>query len=504
MNQRKSGVLLSYVYSVIHIIVNLLYIPILLRTIGKEEYGLYQLVGSFVSYVSILESFISAGVLRYYCKYRQVGNEAEQENVLAISRTIYRVLALLVTLIGVALVFLFRLGYRSALTAAQMDEASFMLVLMIANLMIHLLSGIYTAAINAHERFVFLKLLQIGSVSLLPIAILLITRRLPYAYVVVLSQVLIELTVAILKWVFAKRTLGIRVVYHEKNPQMMREIASLSLSLLLALLADRIFWKTDQIIIGKAIDTGAVAVYSVGAQIYLTYSQIGTTISSVFMPRLSRLYDKEHDMAAVSDLFIRVGRISFEILSLVLIGFIFFGREFIQLWAGQSFGDAFWIAVIIMIPVTIDAIQNLGLSILQIQNRYFFRSKIYFAIALANIVLTVLLVQRIGIIGAAISTTVSFFLGNGLIMNCYYARTVKLDIRRFWLQIIRLAPSLLLCAAAGFLLTYIHAASRILEFVLHLAIFVPTAALILYAFGMNQYEKNLVAGLLRKLLRRRT
>ena len=80
----------------------------------------------------------------------------------------------------------------------------------------------------------------------------------------------------------------------------------------------------------------------------------------------------------------------------------------------------------------------------------------------------------------------------------------KLDIRRFWLQIIRLAPSLLLCAAAGFLLTYIHAASRILEFVLHLAIFVPTAALILYAFGMNQYEKNLVAGLLRKLLRRRT
>lgn len=44
MNERKIGILLSYLNIALHAIVGFLYVPILLHFIGKEEYGLYQLL----------------------------------------------------------------------------------------------------------------------------------------------------------------------------------------------------------------------------------------------------------------------------------------------------------------------------------------------------------------------------------------------------------------------------------------------------------------------------
>lgn len=104
-NQRKIGIILSYIYTATHVVVNLLYVPLLLRTIGQSEYGLYQLVGSLIAYISIMESLLSAGVVRYYCKYKNENNQEKMENVLAISQRIYSFFALIVCVCGVVLIF---------------------------------------------------------------------------------------------------------------------------------------------------------------------------------------------------------------------------------------------------------------------------------------------------------------------------------------------------------------------------------------------------------------
>lgn len=54
MNQRKMGAVLSYVNIFLSILVGLVYTPIMLRLLGQSEYGLYSLIGSFVSYLSVL------------------------------------------------------------------------------------------------------------------------------------------------------------------------------------------------------------------------------------------------------------------------------------------------------------------------------------------------------------------------------------------------------------------------------------------------------------------
>lgn len=65
INQRKAGVILSYAGEIVKILVNLIYTPIMLRLLGQSEYGLYQLVYSVVSYLSLLSLGFGSSYLRF-------------------------------------------------------------------------------------------------------------------------------------------------------------------------------------------------------------------------------------------------------------------------------------------------------------------------------------------------------------------------------------------------------------------------------------------------------
>ena len=48
-------------------------------------------------------------------------------------------------------------------------------------------------------------------------------------------------------------------------------------------------------------------------------------------------------------LFIKVGRVQFLILTLIIVGFSTLGQQFIALWAGENYEYAFWIALLLML-----------------------------------------------------------------------------------------------------------------------------------------------------------
>ena len=78
-------------------------------------------------------------------------------------------------------------------------------------------------------------------------------------------------------------------------------------------------------------------------------------MSSVFTPRIHQLVqdnkdDKARLRTVLTELFVRVGRIQFLILSLVCTGIIFFGKPFIYFWAGPGYDDAYIIVLLLIMP----------------------------------------------------------------------------------------------------------------------------------------------------------
>ena len=499
----KLGVLTSYLWVVVHIGVNFIYAPLLLSTLGKSEYGLYQVVASFLAYINVLETSLSAGVLRFYCNAKANNNEKNVWNVLAICRIIYQKLTVVIIGIGCVVLFVFHSFYASSFTRKELTEGTVMLALLIFNICITMLNALYLACIRGNERYVFEKLLSIISQIVQPVLCLMILYKLPYAIVVTLIQVLMNVIVSIIRYIYAKRELDVKIVLYNRDSRLERNILLFAGGLLLSNIADQIFWKTDQIILAKMYNTATVAIYAIGSQIYTNYMYVGTTVAGVFFPKISVYHQQQDGLKKISDLFIRVGRIAFILCFLVLSAFMIFGKEFIYFWVGQEYYSAYGVALVVMIPFTLDVIQNLGLTILQVIDRYSFRAKMYFVAAVLNIISTIILAKYFSGFGAALSTGITMLITSGIIMNIYYCKIVQLDIFMFWKNIasifLRLLPVVVLGVATNRVLGQ---TKSIMIFVIKMFGYSLVYCVAGYIIAMNNEERETVKKIFSKVLKK--
>ena len=499
---------MSYLYMVVQVIVNLIYVPLLLSTIGRNEFGLYQLVGSVMAYLLIMNSTIAAAVQRYYNKYLALHEDEKAENVLGVSRLIYHVLSGVAIVVGIALIAIANVVYAESLTPDELSELSVMLAILIANVIIVLNNSIYTATIEAHERFVFQNSVQVLVTALQPVFIAIAVWIYPFAVSVIVVQLVSVIIEVVLRRYYSNNKLGVRVIMHDLDRSLVRGLLMFSGSILLATVADQIFWRTDQLILGYFFGTASVAVYGIAAQVFMCYMPLGLAISNVFLPKATRIFQGEETDETLSDLFVRIGRIQFLVLFAVLTGFIVFGDAFIYLWAGEGFHDAYLIAIIIMVPFTTDLIQNVGLTVLRVNNTYGFRARVYFACAVVNIALTILFIQWFGILGAAFSTALSLIFCSGIVMNIFFWKRTGLDIPRFWRQICRCAAPLFALFLVVFALytQLLPAADNWLLLLAYLVVYVIVYLAVCWLFSFNDYEKNLLRNIrdsfLRTVLRR--
>lgn len=499
MNERKIGILLSYLNIALHAIVGFLYVPILLHYIGKSEYGLYQLIGSLIAYFSIMDFGLTAAVTRFYTKYKALKDKVGMENILAISLYGYGGATGLSLLVGGICYWNLDSIFGASMTAGELLEARHMFLLLLFNIAVSLSTMVFRSVINAYEKFLFLKGLETVQLILQPALVILILQKYPTAMAVAVAQTMLNVGLILARIYYCFARLHITIQFHYWNQELFHDFKKLALSVFCVSLIDQVFWKTNQIILGIVQGTGAVAVYSIASLIYMNYMALSTAISGVYLPHITEMVAQRKPMEELSALFIQIGRWQYYLLALVATGFIIFGRQFIQLWAGSGFEDSYWITILIILPFTIDLIQNIGLAILQAMNRYEFRAKIYFLTGVLNLVLAIPLGIKYGGIGCAVATGFSMLIGNGVVMNYFYKKYIGLDIHRFWKQIGRVSLSVGLCLVVGYGVDHVISGTGKLLFLLKILGYMVLYGVMVYFTAMNPEEKEKVRGIGKRL-----
>lgn len=502
VNKRRTGAIVSYVYSIVQMVVNLLYVPLLLQGIGQSEYGLYQMVGSIIAYLSIINSTFSAGAVRYYSKFYVLGDTGGMANTLGILRRIYKVAYLIVIAATAVAVGAVTVIYQNSLSPWEIQESCMMLGVLALNLMLTMENTISVACITAHEEFSFLKLSQLGVLVVQPILVVAFIQWFPFAITVACVQLVCNLVLVATQLLYSKRRLGMDVRLRFLDKDLEHRIIAFSGTIVLATVADQIFWRSDQLILAYMYGTGPVAVYAVGSQVVNAYLPLGVAVSSVFLPRVSELWHRDHNLQAISDLFIKVSRVTLYPLLAVLLGFIVFGHDFIRLWAGEGYDAAYWVTVLELVPFTVDVAQNIGLTILQVMNRYGFRAKMYFVAAVINIALTIVLAQQMGIVGAAVASGVAMVISSGFILNWFYQNKVGMDMLAWWRSVLReVVPMVVLCVVACLAWGPFAGCGWGL-LVAGILLWAVAFSLVSYFLCANEYEKGLVRGVVKKVMRR--
>ncbi len=501
MNERKIGILISYLNIILHAVIGFIYVPLLLHYIGKSEYGLYQLIGSFIAYFSIMDFGLTAAVVRFYTKYKAVNDNLGMENILAVAARGYGIIALILFIAGVICYINLDVIFAASMTIAEFATAKTLFLLLLFNIVITLTTMMFRAVINANEKFLFLKGTETLQMVLQPVLVVLILQQYPSAVAVAIVQTFLNICLIIARVYYCFIKLKIKIKFHYLDKQLLNDIKKLALSVFEVVLIDQVFFKTNQIILGIVSGTAAVAVYSISSLIYLNYMALSTAISGVYLPHVMEIVAKNEPVKKLSDLFIKIGCYQYYLLALVASGFIIFGRDFINIWAGKDFEEAYWITLLIIIPFTIDLIQNIGLSIMQAQNRYDFRAKVYFAMGLFNLCLAIPLAKQYGGTGCAFATGLSMFLGNGVIMNWYYLKVTKLDILRFWKEIGNISLYVICLTLVGYGLYNYQNVDSTTEFIIGIAVYTVIYSFVIYKLCMNVSEKEKVLSVFNKILR---
>lgn len=500
MNQRKLGIFLSYLNISIQVIIGFLYVPILLHFIGKSEYGLYQLMGSLIAYFSIMDFGLSAAVIRFYAKYRALKDNIGMENILAISIRGYSAVTVLALAVGGICYGFLDIIFAESMTLPEINEAKQIFLLLLLNIVITLSTMVFRSVINAHERFLFLKGMETVQLVVQPILVVLVLQHHPNAFSVAAVQTALNLVLSGARVYYCFHNLHIKIHFHYWNHELFSELKKLALSIFAVSLIDQVFWKTNQIILGIISGTTAVAIYSIASLIYMNYMALSSAISGVYLPHVTSMVAQKEPVGKLSELFIQIGRWQYYLLALVATGFIIFGEQFISLWAGPGFEDSYIITLLIIIPFTVDLIQNIGLAILQAMNRYDFRARIYFLTGLLNLIIAIPLGVRYGGIGCAVATGISMVVGNGFIMNMYYAKEIHLAIASFWKQIGKISFITFMCLVIGYWVNaYIWPYGGIYPFILKVVMYTILYVVMIYFFAMNLSEREKVHAVFHKL-----
>ena len=502
MNQLKAGAALNYVVIILNMLVGLLYTPYMLRMMGQSEYGLYSLVASVISYLTILDLGLGNAIVRYTAKFRAEGKTTEQYEMFGMFLLLYITIGVIAFISGLVLYFNVDSLFGSTMNIEELYKVRIMMMFLIFNLAVTFPMSIFGSIITAYERFVFPKVVNIIRIVLNTVIMICLLEMGYKAIAMVILQTVFNLLTLIVNFIYCKYKLKIKIFFRNFQWGFLKEVAVYSFWIFLNVIMDRIYWSTGQFVLGAFVGTAAVAVFAIAIQLEHMYMQFSSAISSVFLPKVTGMVARNDNRKEISDLFIRTGRIQYIVIALILTGFIVFGRDFIKLWAGVGYECAYPITMLFFISLAIPLIQNLGITILQARNQMKFRSLLYIVIALLSLVFQIILAKQYGGLGCAIAIAGALFLGQGLIMNVYYQKKQGINILKFWKEILKMSIVPLVVCLASICLLRDKVLGSWSSLCIAVSIFLIIYLPLFIRYSMNKTERDLFVIPIKKILKK--
>ncbi len=500
-SQIRTGTILSYITLAFGNFIPILYTPLMLEMLGQSEYGLYTLAHSVVGYLSLLSFGIGGTIVRYLAKARAENNRDEEEKIFGLFIKIYSILAILVIFVGGVVASQVSFFFGKNITAADVEKMRLLVIMMTVNTAISFPTSVFSSMIIAHERFVFNKLIAMLSTVLSP-CLNLIMLFLGFGSVgMTATGTILTILTFIGNLFYCFKVLQIYPSFQKNDTGILKEIVHFSAFIFLGEIVNMLYWATDKVLLGAMMGTAAVAIYNVGSTFNTAMQSLGTGVGSLFAPRIV-INSVQGDNAYLDALFIRIGRIQFYIISLILTGFAVFGRQFIDLWVGPEYCDAYTVALLVMVPLGIPLVQSIALQIITAKNKHQFRAIVLLLVAILNVIGTILLIPHLGIIGAALATCIAYLIGPVFAMNWYYDKKIGMDIHGFWRNILKISPVSFIMLICGLFATrYIHLTSwftLLIGIVLYTIVF----CILNWVFSMNTYEKEIFLKPIQKIIAR--
>ena len=452
--QIKIGAILSYVAIIFNIIMGLVYTPWMIAQVGKEQYGLYTLATSLITFF-VMDFGLSAATARYVAKYKAEENQQQVNNFLGAIYKIYIVIDLIL-FVFLTIVFIFLESIYVELTPTELSQFKVVFLIAAAFTLVDLPFITLNGILTAYEKFIQLKLADLlYKIVLVGLTVggLLLGWGL---YALVSVYALSGILTIIYKLVVIKATTPVKVNLKYKDKKLSKEIVIFSLWVAISALAQRLIFVITPSILGIVASSTAIAVFGIVTLVESYSYTVTTAINGMFMPKISKIYLDDKPQEKLMPLMVKVGKFQFAVNGLIIVGFAILGSSFINLWlSGDStFKDAYWGILLVIIPGLFFNSLQVANTALTVAGKVKEQALYSIAYGVLNVVLSFILASKFGVLGACVSIFVAY-MARAVIYHIMHKRILKLNIWYFIKQCyFRMAPSIVITLALGFVMNY--------------------------------------------------
>lgn len=182
-----------------------------------------------------------------------------------------------------------------------------------------------------------------------------------------------------------------------------------------------------------------------------------------------------------------------------MFGFIAAGKQFISIFYGKDYMQAWLVAVVIMVPMFINMANGILINVLDALRKRLYRSNILMFTTVANILLTILWIKKHGIVGAALATAICTFIGQVIVMNIYYKKKIGIPILYMFAKSFKgILIYQMIGAVAGYFTGQLIQ-NVYLSFIAAISVFLFISLLGFLFLGINNLEKQRIIEIKKKV-----
>jgi O-antigen/teichoic acid export membrane protein len=379
--------------------------PVVIGTVGDGPYGVWALVESVLAYFSLLDLGIASCLVRYVARHRANRDWEALNRVASACLAVFCAGGLVAALAG-ALALPWGLPRLTAQLAGRGEAAAFAGLLLV-NLALTLPLSVFPAILDGLEQYAAKSAVRVAVLVLRVAATLAVLRWRPglvgLAAVHTACTLLENLALAALAF---RRLPTLRLSARLIDRETLREVRGYSWYAFLAMLAGRISFQTDALVIGAFLPAAFITFFALAARPVEFAKSLLRTVTMTLTPTVSGL-EARGDVAALGRMLCQATRAVLYLTVPVHLGLLLFGREFVSLWMGPAYGERCYPSL---------AALAAGLSLvmaLSVAARIYFgtgRLRLYARLTLVeaglNLGLSLALVGPLGIFGVALGTAI--------------------------------------------------------------------------------------------------
>jgi O-antigen/teichoic acid export membrane protein len=388
----------------VNVIVGIFLSPFILHRLGDAAFGIWVLIFAITGYYGLFDLGIRSSIIRYVSKYTATDDRDKLTgfiNTALFSYSGIGIISMVLTaMLSSSVEGLFKIP-------PEMHSQARILLLMVgASVSISFPLGVFGGMLEGLQRFYILNWTSIAATLARAALIVFFLNRGCGLLTVALITVGLPIISSVIRGIIVFRLCPVKVGFRYVDRDSFRHMANYGGTTFLVMVAARLRFRTDELVLGTMMSTVAVAWFNIDARIVDYASDFVTSLAQVFVP-MSSHSEAVGDLDRVRKIYIAGNRVcAFLILPITAI-LIILGKHIIRIWMGARYiPTSYPVLVVMIIPFALMLAQAASTRILFGLGKHQTMAAVTVIEGIANVILSIALVRPMGIVGDALGTAI--------------------------------------------------------------------------------------------------